>query len=118
MSTPKIYGATLSNVVFGVRTFDEGIVQTEEIEKRVEDEKIIGIDGSKIGGAKYGPDEELNITYISNKATPTDFDLVGATNTISFNSRTYELFNVRNARSNTGFLTITARAEFSPDWAS
>ena len=118
MSTPKIYGATLSNVAFGVRTFDEGIVQTEEIEKRVEDEKIIGPEGEKLGGAKYGPDEELNITYISNKETPTAFDLIGNNSKITFDSKEYELFNVREARSNTGFLTITARAEFSPDWAS
>lgn len=116
----RIYGATLTNVVFGVRTFDQGIVQTEETEKRVEDEQVIGTSGEKLGGAKYGPDEELSITYISNSAAPTEFDLVGADGVaqITFASKTWELFNIREQRSNTGFLTFTATARFSPDWAS
>lgn len=115
MST-RIYGATLQNVQFGTRTFDQGIVQSEDIEKRVEDEQIIGTQGEKLGGAKYGPDEELSITYISNVATPDDFDLIGSNATIEFADKTWELFGVSQSRTNTGFLTFTATARWSPDW--
>lgn len=119
MASHKIYGATLQNVKFGTRTYDKGIVQTEDIDNRVEDEKIIGTEGEKLGGAKYGPDQELSITYISNTlSAETDIDLVGNDATISFAGKTWELFNLQASRSNTGFLTFTARAEWSPDWGS
>ena len=118
MSTPAIYGATLNNVQFGATSYDQGLVQTSEIDHATENEQIRDNEGRWVGGAKYGPNKRLNITYISNAASPGDIEKVTNTTTISFKGFEWQMENVREAETNTGFLTFTAEAFYSPDFAA
>ena len=79
-STPEIYGARLANSSFGAEapggSWDEGFVQTSELEHAVENERIRDDQGRFIGGCKYGPSNGFTFTYVSKNATNTDFGRV------------------------------------------
>jgi len=125
-SSPVIYGARLTNASFGAEkpagTWDEGYVQTSELEHAVENERIRDDQGRFIGGAKYGPSNGFTFTYISKNATNSDFGRVTANTAlvvdVNGSSKNFLLENLRQASSNTGFLTFTGTAFYSDDWTT
>lgn len=125
-STPEIYGARLTNASFGAEapggSWDEGFVQTSELEHSVENERIRDDQGRFIGGAKYGPSNGFTFTYISKNATNTDFARVTSDTVlvvaVNGTNKNFLIENLRQASSNTGFLTFTGTAFYSDDWTT
>ena len=124
MSSPVTYGTNLSSATFGSLApespWNNGIVQSIEKEKTVQNERVRSKDGSFIGGAKYGPEEAVTITYITTvtEAANTDIGDVFSGDKITVGTNTFYIESARQASSNTGFLTITLTGYGSADIAT
>lgn len=124
MSTPVTLGTNLSGAVFGALApespWANGIAQTSEQEFSTQVERVRGADGSFIGGAKYGPERTVNITYISTvtDASNTDMGDVFSADQITIGTSTFYVENIRKASTNTGFVTFTMTGFGSDDIAT
>lgn len=124
MSTPVTYGTNLSTATFGAiapeSPWANGIAQTSEQEFTTQNERVRSADGSFIGGAKYGPERSVTITYISTVADSANTDMgdVFSADRITLGTNTFYVENIRKVSSNTGFVTFTMTGYGSPDIAT
>jgi hypothetical protein len=127
-SSAVIYGARLvsSNAQFGADqvggSWDEGFIQTSELEHTIENERVRDSVGRFIGGAKYGPGDNFTFTYISKNATNTDFGRVTSSTVLVVDvngvDKDFLMENLKRSSANTKFLEFTGTAFYSDDFTT